>query len=322
MRDDSDVYLAGGEDPAPDAVGPDLVAPEPAVRRERPTASAWAGAAFSLLVLAGLGLWAQDLLTRDTGRIPIIAARIGPVKTPPEAGPPPLAHADIESYALGEAETATPSELAEEQLAPPRPVPTEEDVALGAMPLPAPREALAPEPEPKPEAGTQIAAIDPAAAVELAAVSDVEPAEGLAEPEPEPEPVAPVPPAGTGSALAPVATAPAPVRPSDLQARMVAARRSAEAEQAALKVAAAEAPYQLQLGAFRTEALTRGAWDRIARAHSELLSNRRLAVQTTVSGGETFYRLRVGPFTSLAEAASLCEALRARGQDCIPAANR
>lgn len=304
MRDDTDADLAGGEDPAPLAVA----------GRERPAAAAWAGAGLSLLVLAGLGLWVEDLLTRDTGRVPIIAARIGPVKTAAEDGPAPIAHRDVESYALGAPDG--PGAAAEARFAPATPAPSEEDVALGAMPMPAPREEPAPAAE-----ETRLAEIDPAAVTD--AGGEAEPgASAESAPDAEPGPAGPVPPQGTGSDLAPVATAPAPARPGDLAERMAAARRAAEAERASLERAAADAPYQLQLGAFRTEALTRGAWERIANRHSELLYNRRLAVQTTTSGGETFYRLRVGPFTSLAEAASLCEALRARGQDCIPAANR
>ncbi len=44
-------------------------------------------------------------------------------------------------------------------------------------------------------------------------------------------------------------------------------------------------------------------------------------MQTTVSGGRTYYRLRVGPFVGMSEAHAVCQALKARGQDCIVARN-
>ena len=62
-------------------------------------------------------------------------------------------------------------------------------------------------------------------------------------------------------------------------------------------------------------------WSAISKANQDVLRGRALAVQSTVSGGTTFYRLRVGPFSNRAEAVSVCRALKARDQDCIVARN-
>jgi len=266
--------------------------------------SAWAGTAVVVTVTAGLAWWAWDLMNRDAGAVPIVVAAGGPAKERPEGGPAPVPNSDIESYAL-----ATEASLVlDGGLAPETDAPQDEDLALGALAtmaatLPRAREEAAEVEQPAVEPEPEIAAIDPAA------VADALP-EG------------PVPPADEGSDLAPAQTPVAPARPSDLPARVATARREVAAEPAALAKRAAASPFQLQLGAYLSEDLTRAEWARISRSHAELLNNRALAIQTTLSGGKTYYRLRVGPFDGLAEAASVCEALRARGQDCIPAGNQ
>jgi SPOR domain len=112
-----------------------------------------------------------------------------------------------------------------------------------------------------------------------------------------------------------------PARPSDLLARVDEAVRSAERSAAELSRRAAESPVQIQLAADPDEQVIRGMWHRIAQANQDILHDRDLAVQTTVSGGRTYYRLRVGPFSGISEAHAVCQALEARGQDCIVARN-
>jgi cell division protein FtsN len=62
-------------------------------------------------------------------------------------------------------------------------------------------------------------------------------------------------------------------------------------------------------------------WKRIQKANADILRDRTLAIQTTISGGTTFYRLRVGPFKDGSEARAVCQALKGRGQDCLVARN-
>lgn len=283
--------------------------------------SAWSGTAVAAAAAVGLAWWAYGLGMRDPGTVPIVLAAGGPVKERSEPGATPIPNSDIESYGLASEATL----VLDGGLAPETAEPRDEDLPLGALAtmaarLPrdraaAPDAAVPPErpgqdgeaeetgaaAEPGAPDGTELAAIDPEATVTDAG---------------------PVPAAGVGSKLAPAAVPLAPRRPTDLPRRVASARAEAAAEADTLSRRAAASPFQLQLGAYLSEDLTRAEWARISRAHAELLNNRALAIQTTLSGGKTYYRLRVGPFEGLAEAASVCEALRARGQDCIPAGNQ
>jgi hypothetical protein len=112
-----------------------------------------------------------------------------------------------------------------------------------------------------------------------------------------------------------------PARPADLSARIAASVRSAETRAAELARRAAESAVQIQLAADPDEQAVRAMWQRISQANQDILHDRQLAVQPTVSGGMTYYRLRVGPFSGTSEAHAVCQALQARGQDCIVARN-
>ena len=128
-------------------------------------------------------------------------------------------------------------------------------------------------------------------------------------------------PRGTGTEQAPASSPQAPRRPANLLARVRdAAVEESQTESNLAKLAAASA-VQIQLAANPDEAQIRRQWQQIYKANSDILRDRALAVQTTVSGGTKFYRLRVGPFKDRSEARAVCQALKARGQDCIVARN-
>lgn len=110
-------------------------------------------------------------------------------------------------------------------------------------------------------------------------------------------------------------------RPTDLKSRLAEAAKVEEASAGNLANAAAQSKVQIQLAADPSETVVLTMWQAIQRANSDILHDRALAVQTTNSGGTTYYRLRVGPFKDGAEARSVCQALKARGQDCIVARN-
>lgn len=113
----------------------------------------------------------------------------------------------------------------------------------------------------------------------------------------------------------------APRRPGNLLARNEAAKEAAVTDATNLVVAAAASPFQIQLAADPDRDTIIKMWKRISNANKDVLNGRALSIQTTVSGGTTFFRLRVGPFGARAEAASVCQALKARNQDCIVARN-
>lgn len=125
-----------------------------------------------------------------------------------------------------------------------------------------------------------------------------------ARPAPRPRRVASV--AATAPAAAPAA---AETRP--------AAAPEAEAAPAAAKPASGAA--MVQIGAFDSDALAKGEWDRVSGKFGGLFAGKARVVQEAQSGGRTFWRLRAGGFASKDEARRFCAALIAEGVDCIPA---
>ncbi|MEM7423421.1 MAG: SPOR domain-containing protein [Pseudomonadota bacterium] len=124
-----------------------------------------------------------------------------------------------------------------------------------------------------------------------------------------------------GTKFAPGLSPVAPRRPADLQTRVAQATRAVREEAVNLSSRAAASRVQIQLAADPSETAVRDIWRRVSRANSDILRDRALAIQSTISGGTTYYRLRVGPFRDGTEARAVCAALKARGQDCIVARN-
>lgn len=287
-------------------------------------ASTWVGAALSLALMAGMAVWFYRLGTRDASQIPVIRAAEGPAKERPEdPGGDEAPHQSIRSYEVVE-DGAVPGTAPEPrpELAPDPPAPEPEDGPMETAPprarpdAPALAEAPAAGPLPEPEA--TVAALD----AEPGALTDAAP-EPLAAPEPE---------APEAEEVVPVSDGPAPAisprarpRPPGLVERATAAAAEAAAtpdtSAETLAAAAAASRIQVQLGAYETPDMTREMWQRIRGSHGDVLAGRALSVQTTVSGGKTWYRLRVGPFRDGSEARNVCAALQARGQDCIVARN-
>ena len=74
----------------------------------------------------------------------------------------------------------------------------------------------------------------------------------------------------------------------------------------------------VQLGAFDSEAITRKAWNQLVARNPDLLSSKNLYIERTTANARVFYRLRVAGFSNTDQTREMCEALRARGVDCIP----
>ena len=78
---------------------------------------------------------------------------------------------------------------------------------------------------------------------------------------------------------------------------------------------------RVQIGSFRSASDATSAWDKTAAAHRELIGQRQpYIVEADLGERGIYYRLQVGPLHSTNEAKTLCNALKARGQDCILAA--
>ncbi|MCE7997898.1 MAG: tetratricopeptide repeat protein [Rhodobiaceae bacterium] len=78
---------------------------------------------------------------------------------------------------------------------------------------------------------------------------------------------------------------------------------------------------RIQIGSFRSASDATAAWDKTVAAHQELIGQRQpYIVEADLGARGIYYRLQVGPLHSSNEAKALCNALKARGQDCILAA--
>ena len=79
-----------------------------------------------------------------------------------------------------------------------------------------------------------------------------------------------------------------------------------------------ERPYELQLGAYSSEAAARADLARLAREHADLLGDLKLRILPPTGAAPPLWRLRTGP---LAEAAArrICADFESRAVDCVPA---
>lgn len=319
-------------------------------------ASTAIGATVALGIIFTLGVWFYRLGDRDARNVPIIRADGGPVKRiPDDPGGAKTPHQGITSYSAGDGATAS----AGAAVIAPEPVePKRDDVAMGEL-KPAGAEDAAPTTDDadegtavtdplKAEIARAVDKITPRDAAVAEAPADDDPEERSTAPEDATEApvrarqdeaeekVAALDTDATGDAstipdeeirfpgsseFAPDRSPSAPRRPVNLVARSAAAAKSAETAATDLIERAASSPFQIQLAADPDKSAIVKMWGRISKSNADVLRGRALAIQTTVSGGTTYYRLRVGPFATRSEATSVCQALKARKQDCIVAGN-
>ena len=131
-------------------------------------------------------------------------------------------------------------------------------------------------------------------------------------PEAVPETAPPVPEAET--LLAPEPPAIPAVSPS-----VPAPAAASEAvPQVAAMPDAKSGDFVVQLAALKAKDSARPAWARLQKAHPALLGDRELAIQRVDLGDRgIFFRVQAGFFVERAGARDLCNALKARGQDCL-----
>lgn len=94
--------------------------------------------------------------------------------------------------------------------------------------------------------------------------------------------------------------------------------------QIAAKIAAAVppalaggAPWKIQLASLREQTKAEAEWQRLQHANQDLLHGLLLHVQQAELSKGTFYRVQAGPLADRASAASLCNSLKSRNQDCL-----
>lgn len=82
--------------------------------------------------------------------------------------------------------------------------------------------------------------------------------------------------------------------------------------------AATSGAYVVQVASFRGADLATGGWEALNRKNGDLLRNLRPDIQLADLGDKgIYYRLRIGPFATKADAQALCTALKKRRQDCL-----
>ena len=80
---------------------------------------------------------------------------------------------------------------------------------------------------------------------------------------------------------------------------------------------AANGAWRIQLISLKRQTDAEKVWNRLVQVNTDLLNILTLHVQTVELSEGIFFRLQAGPFADKAAAASLCDALRSRNQDCL-----
>jgi hypothetical protein len=285
-----------------------------------------AGAATSIALVVGLGIWGYKLAVRDVNGVPVIQALDGPMRISPSD--PGGEVADNQGLAVNTvAAVGIAAPPPEKLVLAPRPVElaAEDTAGLGATQMPGLSEASAPAMALTADADLALAAapatesatptevaVDAALAEALgevptdaAAVDDVTLTDELAEPAPEGAiTVSPRPKARPGARDAVVA---APVE-------AVAMAAANEVDPSTI----APGTRLVQFGTFDTAEEARAEWVRLQGRFGELMAEKAMVVQPAESGGRTFYRLRAHGFEGEDDARRFCSAFVTENAICIP----
>lgn len=307
-----------------------------------------AGAALSVALVAGVGVWSYRLMVRDVTGVPVIRALAGPARISPED--PGGRQAAYQGLAVNTVAAEGGAGGAAQSIAlAPQPVAlTEEDRSAGVL---AASGARTPAPTPAP-AGSMASAIESA----LGAVGNLPIEDGITTAPVEladNEGMQILPASMPGISRSPlprrrgngaVGLTPAALTTTTLAvASPVAAPAPAPAAGGTGQDAQAEALLQelvtrlgsprvteidpgtlspgtrlVQLGVYDDENAARAAWDRISTRFPSFLEDRGRIVEAASSGGRVFYRLRAAGFADEPEARRFCTMLVAENVDCIP----
>ena len=277
-----------------------------------------AGAVSSVALVIGLAVWGYKLAVRDIAGVPVIRALEGPARVAPEE--PGGEIADHQGLAVNdvvaEGSAAPP---AERLVLAPKPVElTLEDGPGLAGDMPAEEAQLQPASMADPAAMVPVAPVesDDAVAAALAEALGIEPQDIDT---------------GVETAALDANGQPAPEGAITRSPRPVARpARSASAEVAAVVAPPTEVdPATLavgtrlvQFGTFDSDKEARAEWTRLAGRFGVLMEGKSMVIQSAVSGGSTFYRLRALGFEGEDDARRFCSALLIENASCIPVAHK
>jgi hypothetical protein len=286
----------------------------------------FAGAAVSLALVIGVGVWGYKLLVRDVSGIPVVKAVAGEMRVrPQEPGGDFAEHQGLSVNriaALGDAE-----ERAEELRLAPQPVDLqEEDQPMEQSDQVVDAEAPAPDAP---------AAQDIADALESGSVDTLvaQLTDGVAPMDDIDDETVPVLASVVNDVVADVMAGEGmrvSLRPSLRPGRRAAALEGgapagATVTNAALDISADSLPAGtrlVQLGAFDTPEIARAQWGQLNSRFGPFMEGKKRIVMEAKSGGRTFYRLRAEGFEDIGDARRFCSALVAESVDCIPVVTR
>lgn len=274
-------------------------------------AANWIGAAASLALVVGVGVWGYRLVARDVSGIPVVRAAEGPMRIQPDD--PGGAAAINQGLAVNSvAATGSAEAPADQLILAPKPIQlSDEDVAQGRL-----KTAVSPTASAEAQSADAPVSVDDLVA---RLTKDSEPLETL-EPVRMPAPEVEIPgiKGGLGRSLRPH------IRPVGLQ-KVSAPAASVSAPSGVVDVDAGSLPTGTrlaQLGAYESAEIARKEWDRLFGRFGDYMSDKKRVIQKAESGGRTFYRLRAHGFADINDARRFCSALVAEKAECIPVTTR
>ena len=295
------------------------------------------GAAVSLALVIGVGVWGYKLLVRDVSGIPVVRAAAGEMRIRPENPGGQLAQHQGLSVNTVTAIGSSEARADELRLAP-QPTGLEDEdqpvsQAQSRYGEPSEENSLPPDVQQAlvegveaPDAQAIAAALQNGSVDDLVAqlTAGVTPLDDLAG---ESVPVLASVRSGNVPALLSgdgmrVSLRPAlrPVRSGVSPSTPPVTRAPSNAE---LEAGTLPAGTRLvQLGAFDTPEIARAQWNQLNTRFAPFMEGKNRIVMEAKSGGRTFYRLRAEGFDDIGDARRFCSALVAESVDCIPVVTR
>ncbi len=294
-----------------------------------------AGAAVSLALIVGVGVWGYKLLVRDVSGIPVVRAVAGDMRVRPEEPGGRLARnqglsvnkvssVGADDDAADEVRLAPqPVDLVEED----QPIVRLEQVAVESAPTaPTPTEVVQQQVAPAAEdisAALESGSIDSLVAQLINGVTPMEPVEDTGAPVLATVQTPNVPALLTGEGMQ-VSLRPA-LRPerSAIATNIVPVSASTASSNFDVDASTLPAGTRLvQLGAFDSPEIARAQWGKLNVRFAPFMEGKKRIVMEAKSGGRTFYRLRAQGFEDIGDARRFCSALVAESVDCIPVVTR
>lgn len=286
-----------------------------------------AGAACSVALVLGLGLWGYQLAVRDVAGVPVMRALVGPMRVAPvEPGGDQASHQGLSVNAIAATGTAAP--VSDEITLAPRATELLPDDTTGLQ-----ADAVGSDEDAASLLQVNLQVTGSATSGSPASLQ----VDGLA---PTGDSTGTLIDVSTGTAVDPFAAEPpakAGIVTTSLRprSRPAALDQSKSGKPTAVQTVAAQAPAReidpaslqigtrmAQLGAFDTPELARARFAQLQAQYGELMVGKAIVIQTAVSGGRTFFRLRAHGFEGDDDSRRFCAVLEADQVDCIPVSQR